>query len=76
LSIPLDKNYAERLADPEDRRVVRVALTDKGRDLHGAIENYISKRVGKVLAYLTDEEQTILFTLVRKVVASLKDVNS
>jgi len=70
----VDKNYAERLADPEDRRVVKVALTDKGRELHGAIENYIGQRVGKVLASLTDEEQTILFTLVRKVVASLKDV--
>ena len=59
MSIPLDKNYAERLADPEDRRVVRVALTDKGRELHGAIENYISQRPAIARALINSSQ--ILF---------------
>jgi len=37
----VDNGYAQRLPDPEDRRVVRVALTDSGRELYQTIERYM-----------------------------------
>jgi len=66
--------YAQRLSDPEDRRVVRVALTDSGRELHRAISDYTTERVQQILSCLTDEEQRMLFTAIPKVVFALKDI--
>lgn len=72
----VERDYAERLPDPEDRRVVRVTLTTKGLELHCAIENYVKQRLQQVLFSLTAEEQSAMFGLLRKVVNSLKDVVS
>jgi DNA-binding MarR family transcriptional regulator len=66
--------YVQRLSAPEDRRVVRVALTDSGRELHKTIESYTTDRVQQALSGLTDGEQTALFIIIRKMVAALKDV--
>jgi len=59
----VEGDYAQRSHDTEDRRVVRVALTEKGKELHRAIEGYIKQRIQQVLSSLTAEEQTILFAL-------------
>jgi len=63
----------QRLRDPGDRRVVRVALTDSGLEFYEATEKYIGRHVRQILSCLTDEEQTILFALIYKVVAALKE---
>jgi len=70
----VDNGYAQRLPDPEDRRIVRVALTDIGREMHEIIENYIRQRVQQILSYLTLEERATLLTLVGKVVSTLKEI--
>ncbi len=83
LSIPLstatrmmdwwvDNEFAQRLIDPEDRRVVRVSLTEAGNKLHELIEKSISESVQQCLNCLTVEEQDILLTLIRKVAQGLK----
>ncbi len=36
--------YAERLADPLDRRVVLVRLTESGRRLYQAISDFLEER--------------------------------
>ena len=64
----VDNGYVERLPDPEDRRIVRIALTDIGRQLHQTIENYITQRVQQIISCLTTEERTTLLALVGKVV--------
>jgi DNA-binding MarR family transcriptional regulator len=64
---------ADRLSDPDDRRVVRVTLTEDGRRLHQAIEAHVAQSIGRIMACLTPEEQGILITLLRKVAASLKE---
>jgi DNA-binding MarR family transcriptional regulator len=69
----VDNSYIQRLPDPDDRRVVRVALTDTGRVLYEAIDQYIRQRMQQILVSLTDEERTILLTLVSKVVSGLKE---
>ena len=64
---------ADRLPDPDDRRVVRVTLTEDGRRLHQAIEAHVAQSIQRIMACLTPEEQDILISLLRKVAASLKE---
>lgn len=83
LSVPFSKatrivdglvtdGYLTRLQDPDDRRVIKVALTQEGIKLHKTIENFTGEHVQDILAGLTVEEQEILFVLIRKVVAALQ----
>jgi len=69
----VENGLADRLSDPDDRRIVRVNLTDDGRRLHEAIEAHVAQSIQRVMACLTPEEQGILITLLRKVAASLKE---
>jgi len=68
----VDNGYAQRLSDPDDRRVVRVALTEKGRLLHDIVEIHIAQSIQRALSCLTAEEQNILLSLIRKVADGLK----
>lgn len=68
----VEKGYIQRLPDAEDRRVVRVALTEAGKELYRAIDKYIRQRIQQVLSGLTEEERTMLLALVGKLVSGLK----
>ena len=70
----VDHKYIERLPDSGDRRVVRIALTDMGKELFKTIDQYVRQRIQQVLAGLTIEERTILLTLLRKLIVGLKEV--
>ena len=70
----VDNGYAQRLSDAEDRRIVRVALTDIGHEMHGIIESYIRQRVQQIFSCLTFEERATLLTLIGKVVFTLKEI--
>jgi MarR family multiple antibiotic resistance transcriptional regulator len=83
LSVPFSKatrivdslvtdGYLKRLQDPDDRRVIKVALTGEGLKLHRTIEGFTGEHVQEILSGLTREEQEILFVLIRKVVAALE----
>jgi DNA-binding MarR family transcriptional regulator len=72
----VDNGYIQRLPDSDDRRVVRVALTDTGKGLFRAIDRYIRVRMQQILSSLTVEERSILLTLVSKVVSGLKEATS
>jgi DNA-binding MarR family transcriptional regulator len=66
--------YVQRLPDAGDRRIVRVAQTDKGRRLHEEIESHVAQIVQNIVGCLTDEEQMTLLTLLRKMaLASTED---
>ena len=65
--------YAERSRDAQDRRVVRVALTQAGRDLLKAGNKLICQRVEQVLRRFTPEERETLVALMRRLVASLEN---
>ena len=64
--------YVKRLPDPEDRRIVKVALTSKGLQLHNMIEKTTGEHVQQILACLTAEEQRRLFELIGKVMGALE----
>jgi DNA-binding MarR family transcriptional regulator len=66
--------YVKRLPDPEDRRVVRVALTEKGLEMHNTIRSYTEERVGTILSSLSTDEQKKLLQLIDKVISTLKEV--
>ena len=68
----VDNGFIQRLQDPDDRRIVRIALTETGRETYREIDRYIRYRIKQVLSTLTKEEQTILLTLVSKVVSGLR----
>ncbi len=62
----VDNGYALRLSDPDDRRIVRVALTDEGRKLHEYIESHIIQRVRETMQILTQEEQVAVMAVFEK----------
>ena len=69
----VENGYVQRLPDVDDRRVVRISLTDTGKELYKAIDRYIRQRMQQILSNLTSEESTILLTLIGKLVAGLTE---
>lgn len=72
----VENGLADRLSDPEDRRVVRVTLTDNGVRFHEAFEAHVAQESQRIMACLTPEEQRILIALLRKIAASLRESNT
>jgi len=70
----VENGYMARIPDTEDRRIVRVYLTDIGRETHKTIDKYVRQRVKQILSSLSDEERTKLFELLNKLVATSKEV--
>jgi DNA-binding MarR family transcriptional regulator len=69
----VDRGYVHRFNDPDDRRVVRVAFTPKGKKLYRFIESRISESVRKITTYLTKEELETLTRLLTKVGLAVKE---
>jgi DNA-binding MarR family transcriptional regulator len=62
-----DKGFVSRFRVPEDRRVVKVELTDSGWTVYRLeVEKYLNLSRG-MLQSLTDEEQDQLLTLFRRI---------
>lgn len=66
--------FAKRLPDADDGRVVRVGLTENGREIYEAMLSHGVRNAQRVLECLTAEEQMILLTLLGKVAANLKKI--
>jgi DNA-binding MarR family transcriptional regulator len=66
-------DYAERLSDPSDRRVVRVGLTPKGQEMYQAIEGVIHRRIERILRRFTPDECETLLRLVQKILDALAE---
>jgi DNA-binding MarR family transcriptional regulator len=65
--------YAERQPDVNDRRVVRVALTDTGQAVYQASNAFARHRLETLLRCLTAEECGDLVALMRKLVQALEE---
>ena len=72
ISMLEEQGFAKRLPDAEDGRVIRVDLTDTGRQVYEAMQSHAMHSAQKVLDCLTPEEQIILLTLLGKVASNLK----
>jgi len=62
----VDNGYAQRLSDPSDRRIVRVALTEEGQRLHEYIEERVLQRIRETFEMLTQEEQGTVIAIFDK----------
>jgi DNA-binding MarR family transcriptional regulator len=71
ISMLEEYGYVQRLPDSDDGRVVRVALTDVGRQLYEAMRSHEARSAQIILDCLTVEERIILLTLLGKVAANL-----
>mgnify|MGYP001814642595 CR=1 FL=1 len=68
----VDNGYARRNIDEQDHRIARVKLTEKGIQSYNAVTDYFARTIKQHLSVLTQEEQMILLTLLRKIIAGLK----
>ena len=59
-------NIVERINDPDDRRVVRIRLTETGHQLYQTEMSYRKSQVKRLLAYFSSEERQQLLHLLRK----------
>ncbi|AXA36634.1 MAG: MarR family transcriptional regulator [Candidatus Hydrogenedentota bacterium] len=56
----VEAGLVERHSEPNDRRVVRIALTEKGRKMIASMNSVHERRLRDVLEKLTPEERTAL----------------
>ena len=61
------KELVQRVPDPDDRRVIRVRLTEAGRQLRDQVVPKQNEFIHQLLASLTDFETTALTALLDKV---------
>lgn len=70
----VESGFVERLSDPEDRRIVRLALTEKGQDQYHTIDEFIKQRIERTFSSITPEEWENLVVLLRKLVEVLEEI--
>ncbi len=61
------KGYVERTRSEEDRRVVLVSLTEKGRKAYGQHSRFHREMIDAIIQGLNEEEQRILEQALRNV---------
>lgn len=61
----------ERFNDPNDRRVVRIGMSKKGREVYETGKSYGKQRVARLLKDFTEEEQAQILHLMAKLFAVL-----
>jgi DNA-binding MarR family transcriptional regulator len=64
--------YGQRLPDPQDRRIVRVELTEAGKKTYQAIHEFVRGRIEQALSQFTPEERTTFISLLNKVLTTLE----
>ena len=67
----VDNGYVQRLADPEDRRVVRVELTEAGKELYRSMNGLLLEGAEQFLHNFSLEERKELGRLLGKLVENL-----
>lgn len=68
-----ESGLAERVPDPADGRIVRVALTGAGSGICDAANRHASRKAEAVLGCLTARERTTLLGLMKKIASHLND---
>jgi len=68
------EGLVERIRSTEDRRVIKVQLTTKGHLLFNEVFTQHAERVTQLASVLTEDEQTQLSQLLKKLGLALKDM--
>jgi DNA-binding MarR family transcriptional regulator len=64
----------ERVRDDEDRRVVKIKLSDNGRKIHAQLITTRAKEMGSIFAKLDHRDQIELLNSLKKMSAILKKI--
>ena len=72
----VEQGYAERLPDPHDRRVVRVALSAEGKQVYALFNQFFGERMCEFLAHFTAAEREQLLHLFQKTVLVLNEMHN
>lgn len=67
------QGYVQRMADPDDRRVVRIGFTPVGQELFRFIDSRIVQRVRKIASHLEDNEMATLISLFAKIAGAVEE---
>lgn len=67
-------NLVERKADEHDRRLVRIVLTQHGKDLFEQVKKDRSKKIEQMLSYLSEEDKHELLRIMEKLVAKMEEM--
>jgi DNA-binding MarR family transcriptional regulator len=68
----VSNDFAQRLPDPDDRRVVLVALTETGSRMYYEIDAFFMQRVDQLMHSFTPEESRTFQGLMDKMIKSLE----
>ena len=68
----VNNDYARRLPDPNDRRVVLVTLTGTGSAMYREINAFFMERVERLMRGFTPEERSSLRGIIQKIVNTLE----
>lgn len=67
----VNAGFVERVNDSNDRRIVRIQMTNTGQDIFQSALTYNKQRILHILGKFTSEEQTQLLKLMTKLYDSL-----
>jgi DNA-binding MarR family transcriptional regulator len=67
----VQSNFLVRFSDPDDRRIVRIKITEQGNQLFKTFLELSTIRVENLLSDFSDEEKSQLFYLMNKLMNSL-----
>lgn len=62
-----------RLADPNDRRVVLIALTEKGKEIADSLIGTVQEKLVGLIHHLGEEDSATLIRLMSKMIAFLSE---
>ncbi len=68
----VSNGYVQRLPDPDDRRVVRVAFTKAGNAIYHEIDNFFMLRIDQLLYNFSPDERTTFITLLLKIIQTME----
>ena len=72
----VNNGYAERLPDPNDRRIVLVGLTRAGEETYHAISRFMLDRVEQAMSQLSPAERETFVSLLNKVLNAFEEADS
>ncbi len=75
VDVLVEQGYAERLPDPQDRRVVRVAPTATGRQMYELFQQFFNERMYEFLTHFSPTERKQLLKLFAKAITVLREMN-
>lgn len=71
---PLEESECiRRLPDPNDRRVVLIALTEKGKEIAGSLIATVQEKLIGLVQHLGEEDSKTLIRLMSKMIAFLNE---